>query len=254
MRSQRIAAARAAGCLALVAGVVGLVAGLGPAGAAAAKGEPEAKAGAAKPGPASPQTWYAEAIGRGPSGAIMSHFWSKGSLFRAEVVIGGHRIVTIVNGEYYYTIDSLTGSGVGIRRAPAAVSEDAGRVRPFGTELEEMLAAGAERVKVEELGGRSCDLYRLTDDLGRRSVCADTERGLPLHFERYNRATGDTEEVSYLSWLSGMAIPDLFFEPDPRFQIERMSLEDYASRSRREAVGPAPALYGSLLFGKRGRR
>jgi hypothetical protein len=219
--------------------------------AAAAEGDREE---APAPSSKSAETWYAQAMGRGDSGIVVSHFWSKDDRFRAEVVVGGHRIVTLVNGEYYYTLDELTGQGVGIRRAPAAVKEDATRRRPFGNELEDLLAAGGERIKTDDVAGRPCDLYRVTDQSGRRSVCADPGQGLPLQVERYDRTKGKTEIVNYLAWLSGIPIPDRFFEPDPRFAVERISLEDYVSRSRRELVGPAPPLYGTLLYGKRGRR
>ncbi len=195
-----------------------------PVGSVAQEAKDE-KAGTPPSAESSPPepTWYAQAVSRGEQGSVVSHFWSKGSKFRAEIVIGGHRIVTLVNGEYYYTLD-------------------------------ELLSQGAERIKSQELGGRTCDLYRVTDELGRRSVCADSERRLPIHVERYYRSSGSREEVSYLSWLAGFAMPDRYFTPDPRFEVELMSLEDYARRSRRGPVGPAPPLHSRLLFGKRGRR
>ncbi len=226
-----------------------------PVGSVAQEAKDE-KAGTPPSAESSPPepTWYAQAVSRGEQGSVVSHFWSKGSKFRAEIVIGGHRIVTLVNGEYYYTLDELSGTGVGIRRAPSAIAEDRTRIRPFGLELDELLSQGAERIKSQELGGRTCDLYRVTDELGRRSVCADSERRLPIHVERYYRSSGSREEVSYLSWLAGFAMPDRYFTPDPRFEVELMSLEDYARRSRRGPVGPAPPLHSRLLFGKRGRR
>ncbi|MGH0037662.1 MAG: hypothetical protein ACQGVK_21745 [Myxococcota bacterium] len=200
------------------------------------------------------ETWYAQGMGRGESGAVVSHYWSKGNHFRADVVVGGHRIITIVNGEYYYTLDELSGTGVGIRRAPAAIREDLTRVRPFGTELVDLLAEGGEKIRSSEVAGSRCDLYRLTDEVGRRTVCADPKRGLPLQVERYDRSTGKTEVLNYLAWIGGMEIPDQFFEPDPRFEVERFALEEYASRSRRQLVGPAPPLYRTLLYGNRSRR
>lgn len=255
---RRNRAGRWARSVALALAACGVVAGPGPLRA----DEPEAPktgGGAGQGpnfavGPDGVETWYAQAMGRGESGAVVSHFWSKGDRFRAEIVVGGHRIVTIVNGEYYYTLDELTGQGVGIRRSPGAIREDATRSRPFGNELEELLAAGGERIKSDRVAGRPCELYRVTDESGRRSVCADPERGLPLQVERYDRSKGQTEVLNYLAWIGGIAIPDRFFEPDPRFALERLSLEEYSTRSRRELVGPAPPLYGSLLFGKRGHR
>ena len=51
----------------------------------------------------------------------MTHFWSRGAAMRAETVVAGHRIVTIVKGEYYYAYDAIAKNGVQIRRTPAAV-------------------------------------------------------------------------------------------------------------------------------------
>ncbi len=62
--------------------------------------------------PALPDTWYAQAYGQGERGILLTHYWSKGPRFRAEMVIAGHRIVTIVNGEYYTILDVTQGSGV----------------------------------------------------------------------------------------------------------------------------------------------
>ncbi len=204
----------------------------------------------AQPEPQGTRTWYAESISRGEHGFRVSHQWSKGARFRSEVVVAGHRIVSIVNGDHYYTIDAVSGIGLAIRRSPEAVKADAARSRPFGNELTRLVAEGAEKVSSMELGGRSCDLYRVTDHRGRRQVCVDPARsGLPIQVETFDRKTGRTESVDYLNWLSDLPLPDAFFEPGPGVQLERLEYEEYRSRSRRERVGPAPPLYGHLLHG-----
>ena len=77
--------------------------------------------------PASPQaqpTWYAQALTRGDAGLNVTHFWSKGAKLRAETVVSGHKVVTIVHGEWYWAYDGLTLDGVAIRRDPRAVALD----------------------------------------------------------------------------------------------------------------------------------
>lgn len=215
------------------------------AGAAAAEEE-----GSAADGGDAVTSWYARAVGRGERGMVVTDLWSKGPLFRAEMVVAGRRIVTLVNGEHYYNLDATTGRGIAIRRPERALEADASRSRPFGTELEDLLEAGGEKVGSETLGGRRCELYRVTDERGRRSVCVDPERRLPVRVERFHRASGRTDGVDYVSWISGLPLPQLLFEPDPRYEIEFMELEEYRRRSRQETVGPAPVLYGDLLYGR----
>ena len=43
-------------------------------------------------------TWYAQALAHSEIGLNVTHFWSKGPLLRAETVVVGRRVVTIVNG------------------------------------------------------------------------------------------------------------------------------------------------------------
>ena len=44
-----------------------------------------------------PDTWYAERIISGDTPPVVEHLWSKGSKLRAETVIGGQPILTLVN-------------------------------------------------------------------------------------------------------------------------------------------------------------
>ena len=75
-------------------------------GAAGSRGQEAGNEGAANP----EHTWYAQALARGAAGLNVTHFWSRGSMLRAETVVAGHKIVTIVNGPWYYAYDGLTGA------------------------------------------------------------------------------------------------------------------------------------------------
>lgn len=208
------------------------------------KGEAEATPGE--------DTWYAASLSRGDAGFLVTHYWSKGARFRAETVIAGHRIVTIVNGEYYYTIDKLLGNGIAIRRSPASVKQDPTRGRPFGSERQEIVDGGGEWVARETLFGRKSDIYRVTNANGRRQVwVAADESKLPLRVETYHRASGRTDTVDYVNWLAGLAISDGFFEPDAGVDLRRVEYEEYVERSGRKLMGPAPVLYRELLHGRR---
>ena len=230
--------------------VAALAAGLVLA-ALPASGQEEAPASPASPGQVRSKTWYAQTVGHGPRGAVVTHYWSKGANMRAEMVIGGHRIITLIHGEYYTILDSLEGTGVSIRRSPRAVRDDAGRIRPFGNELEQLKARGGEYIKDDTFAGRPTQVFRVTDGSGRHTVAIDLELGLPISVRHYLRQTGETEGVDYVNWLSGFAIPDGFFEVDPRFTVERIELDEYRSRIRKETVGPAPVMYRHLLYGER---
>lgn len=206
----------------------------------------------AVPAVAEDEVWYAQTLQRGSQGIQMTHFWSKGDRMRAEAVIRGHRIVSIVNGATYHAYDALGNRGISVARSPRAVAEDAKRSRPIGTEGDRLLQAGAEQVRTEEAGGRSCDLYRLTDERGRREVCITSEGGrFPLWTEVYSRQQGETIRTDYLLWFQPEEIPDGFFEPDPRVQLEVLSYEQYTQRAAKGPVGPVPVLYSNMLHGSR---
>ena len=135
-----------------------------------------------------PNTWYAERIISGDTPPIVEHLWSKGSKLRAETVIGGQPILTLVNGEQYITIDRLTNTGVSIQRSPSAIRADAGRSRPFGNEGSILQSAGGERVSTERIGGRPCELYRLTNSEGKQEVCVSQDPArLPLQLTVWRR-------------------------------------------------------------------
>jgi hypothetical protein len=126
-----------------------------------------------------PGTWYAMRIISGDTPPHVEHLWSKGSKLRAETVIGGHPILTLVSGETYITVDRISNTGVSIQRSPRAIGEDARRARSFGNEASILQAAGGEKVSVEQVGGSECDLYRLTNSEGRQEVCVSGTRPAP---------------------------------------------------------------------------
>ena len=215
--------------------------------AAGAVGEEER---ATPPGGELP-TWYAQALARGELGLNVTHFWSKGAMLRAETVIAGHAVVTIVKGPWYYAIDELTGRGVAIRRDAGAVARDAPQRRPFGNEYEILLAQGAEKVGEEMLWGRSTEVYRITDQQGRREAWVTSDDAkLPLRVEIFDRQSGKQGSTEYVIWNNSLDIPDAFFEPASDVSFERMEFEEYVRRSAENgSAGPVPVLYASLLHG-----
>ena len=199
-----------------------------------------------------PDTWYAQALAHSEIGINVTHFWSKGPLLRAETVVVGRRVVTIVNGGTYYAYDGLGRTGVAVGRAPAAIEQDAERKRPFGNELAAVLQQGAESVGFENLGGREVEVFRVTDERGRRQVWVTTgEERLPLRIEVFRRQTGQTLSTDFLNWMSGIPISDAFFEPEPGIDFVHLSFDEYLARQADgKPLGPVPIFYTDLLHGR----
>jgi len=197
-------------------------------------------------------TYYAASFGQSESGYVVVQYWSKGPRFRSEAIIAGHPITTIVNGDWYYTLDALAGIGLGIRRSKAAIANDSKRPRPFATEYQDMLDRGGEKVRSETLNGGPVDVYQLTDEVGRRTIWTtqDAHR-LPLRVESYERRTGRKGRLDYVTWLPNLVMSDSFFEPSPALEITRFeSYEAYLDALREGPVPPAPPLFGYLLHVK----
>jgi outer membrane lipoprotein-sorting protein len=214
----------------------------------------EAKKPAKAPdGEKAPSTWYAQRITHGDTGVAVENYWSKGRKLRAEIVIQGASLVTIVSGEFYSILDLTNQTGVRIRRAPEALALDRTKAgeRPFGHEGEELLAKGAELVRSDDLGGRPCRVLRLTDDVGKREVwVTDDKKKMPLRVEFFARENGVHTTTDYIDWISDLSLPDVYFEPDPRVTLETVEYADYVKRSASGPVGPAPVLFSPLLHGK----
>jgi outer membrane lipoprotein-sorting protein len=197
------------------------------------------------------ERWYAATIANDESGGfLMVHFWSKGALFRSEAVIAGRPIVTVVDHETYYIFERLSSQGVAIERSKLTKQQDATRGRPFANELDVLIRAGGELVKTTDTPSGPVDVFRATNDAGRRTVWVSTVAPrVPLRVETYDRASATTGRVEYANWIYGPEMPDEFFAPDPRVEFEKVSYAEYKKRLGRETIGPAPVLYRDLLHG-----
>jgi hypothetical protein len=196
------------------------------------------------------ETWHASSFVAGPMGLRVIDSWSKGFWLRARTLIGGHPIVTLVSGDRYVAFDALRGEGVSIRRSPQALAEDATRGRPFGQELEELIAEGGEKVEDLRFAGVDATLWRVTGSKQRRSVWARRKRPvLPLRVETFDRASGQTIGVDYANWKQDLEIPDAFFEPPPGVELLELGYEAYLEAAAAGPVGSVPILYPDLLHG-----
>jgi outer membrane lipoprotein-sorting protein len=214
-----------------------------------------AAAHAADPAPAAasgPSTWFSQVLAHADTGLNVTYFWSKGAKLHAETVIAGRRITTLVNGNTYYAYDAVGQSGVAITRSPKAIAADARGQRPFGREFENLVEQGAERVRDETVMGRACEVFRLTDQLGRREIWVTKDKlRLPVRIVVYRRDTGVTVTTEFINWLTGLAIADGFFEPESGVKLERFDYDAYIKRSSTgEPIGPVPVLYTDLLVGR----
>ena len=195
--------------------------------------------------------WYAATVAEdGAGGFVFVHFWSRGARMRSEAVIAGRRIVTIVNDERYYVVDATGGAGIAIERSAAARRQDATRGRPFANELETLLREGGERIEEKRVGDQTVTVYRVTDGRGRRTIwMSQTEPPVPLRIVTYDRATASSGKLDYVNWLHQPALPQDWFEPDPRWQLEEYRYAEYRRKLLEGPVGPAPVLYRQLLHG-----
>lgn len=195
---------------------------------------------------------YAMTMSRGPTALHVVEYWSKGATLRAHTTISGHPFVTIVVADTYYTLDPVMKRGVAIPRSPRSMAADEGRRRLFGNEFEDMLKAGAEKIRTENSPAGPLDVYRLTDDAGRRTVWVTSdEYHLPLKFETFDRRTGAEAMLEYLSWAP-LRLEDGFFEPPvDGWKIERVPSYDAWLRAEpTEPFKQAPIIFPLLLHGR----
>lgn len=199
-----------------------------------------------------PETWHATAFVSGIGSYRIIHYWSKGSSMRAETLIAGHPITTLVHGDRYVVIDRMTGKALDVERAPRAMAEDKGRPRPFAFEQEEIRAAGGEKVEDANVSGVDVDVWRITDDVGRRTAWVTKgEPGVPLRVETFVRGGAQTVKIDYSSWGFNLEMPDAFFEVPGGLEVERLSYDGYTKKSAEGPFGPAPILYPDLLHGSK---
>jgi hypothetical protein len=163
----------------------------------------------------------------------------------------GRKLVTIVNGDRYVAWDGLAQVGLDLGRAKAAIAADAKRERPFGNELERAIAQGAEKVGEEQIQGVDCDVYRITDERGRREVWVlKGESKLPVRTVVFDRSRGSRIQTDWINWQHGIPIEDGFFSPEGGIAYERHSFEEYSQKvAQGERIGAVPILYIDLLAG-----
>lgn len=202
------------------------------------------------PSPEGAETWHATTFVSSPVGFRVIDYWSKGDWMRANTLISGHPITTLVRGDRYVVYDVLTGEGLSIRRSKRARKEDAKRERAFGNELEELVAAGGERVEDTRISGVDATMWRLTDTRGRRTVWVRRRKPvIPLRVETFDRGSSETVTVDYANWAAQIAIPDHFFEPPAGLELRELDYEAFVKASQEGRAGPLPVLYPDLLHG-----
>jgi hypothetical protein len=191
-------------------------------------------------------------IAHADTGINVTYFWSKGARLRAETVIAGRRVTTIVSGDTYYAFDAVGQTGIAVGRGPKAIAADARGQRPFGREFENLVSQGAELIREENVMGRPCEVFRLTDQLGRREIWVTKDKlRLPVRISVFRRDTGVTVTTEYINWLTGLSIADGFFLPDSNVALERIDFDTFMRRSSTgEPIGPVPVLYTDLLVGR----
>jgi hypothetical protein len=199
-----------------------------------------------------PDTWHATTYVKSSMGLHVIHYWSKRSWMRAQTTIDGHLIVTIVRDGDYIAFDALAGRGARIRRTPAAVKEDRDRSRPFGNDLAELIAQGADKVEDSTRSGRAVEIWQKTDGAGRRKLWVTSdEPKLPMRLEIFVRGGADTITTDYADWMMGLEVPDSFFEAPPDVKLEKLDYSAYIDASAVRRVGPV--LYPELLHGSKHR-
>lgn len=200
--------------------------------------------------PAQPATWHATVFFSNGETYRIIHYWSAGTSMRAETLISGHPITTIVRGDRYVAFDRLTGEGIDVERSPAAVAEDRGRLRPFGIELDELKKSGGERVEETTMSGVPVEVWRLTDDASRRTVWVSQKAPhVPIRVETFVRGSSQTLVFDYSSWRFDLEVPSAFFGLPSEAQIDRYGHAEFVAKSAREPIGRAPILYPDLLYG-----
>ncbi len=197
-----------------------------------------------------PETWHCTAYVRGSMGIRVIDYWSRGPDMVARTLIKGHPITTIVAGGRYVVYDGLTGEGVDIARAAAAIASDVARPRPFAFDLEEIKAQGGEKVEDVSIGAMRGEVWQVRDDRGRRKLwVASGAPGVPIRLETFDRASGETIELDYQSWIFDLPLPDAFFQPPQGIRLKRFDQEGWLKRTSDDTTPAVPILYPDLIFG-----
>ncbi len=195
---------------------------------------------------------YAMTTTRGESGLHIVEYWSKGTTLRAHTTIAGRPFITLVSASRYTLLDPISRRGVSIPRGPRATEQDAGRRRLFGNEFESMRDQGAERIRTEESPMGPLEVYRLTDDSGRRTVWVTADQyQLPIRFQTFDRRTGNEASVEYRGWAP-VPLSEAFFEvPSEGWVIDQVpTYDDWLKAPVTEAFKQAPIFFPLLLHGR----
>jgi hypothetical protein len=113
-----------------------------------------------------------------------------------------------------------------------------------------MIDQGGEKIREESIAGKPAEVYQITDNNGRRIVwVTQDDRRLPIRLEFFSRKAGSTRYKEYVDWVSGLAITDAFFEPEPGIQFERFELDEYIEKTLAKDSATLPILYPELLHG-----
>jgi len=196
-----------------------------------------------------PNAYYSMTLGRSGFDLVVASYWSLGPLLRSETAVAGHTIVTIVDRKYYYTYDALTRKGYRIGRSKSSIAQDEDRVRPFALDYDVLIAQGGEKIREETLNGIQVDVYRVTDQKGRRTLRV-TQNSLkfPVKLETYDRKTGRTSELDWVQWIPGIALDEEFFEPPRKLDLKRFDdYQDFLNALKEGPVSPSPPLFHGLL-------
>jgi hypothetical protein len=218
---------------------------------AAASGAPaDARAADAAKAPTTPKTWHATVFFSNGASYRIIHYWSEGAKMRAETLISGHPVATIVRGDRYIALDRLTGKALDIERAPAAILADQGRSRPFGIELDELKKAGGERIEDTTMSGVPVEVWRLTDDTSRRTVWVSKKPPhVPIRAETFVRGSSQTLTFDYSNWSFDLEMPAAFFAPPSETLVDRFGYAEFGEKSAKAPIEGPPILYPDLLHG-----
>lgn len=196
-----------------------------------------------------PESYYAMTLGRSGFDLVVASYWSLGPLLRSQTVVAGHLIVTLVDKKHYYTYDALTRKGYRIGRSKTAIAQDGERMRPFALDYVELIAEGGEKVREETLNGINVDVYRVTDQRGRRTLWV-TQNSLkfPVKLEGYDRKSGRTSVLDWVQWIPAIDLDEGFFEPPENLDLRRFDdYVEFRQALKEGAVEPSPPLFQYLL-------
>jgi hypothetical protein len=115
--------------------------------------------------------------------------------------------------------------------------------------LQEILDQGGEKIREEKGEGFTVDVYRVTDEQGRRTLWVRSDEDqIPIRLETYERTQGRTGQLDWVNWLEGVEIPASFFAPPSEVVFEEIgSFEDLQIRAAQSPLRPAPPFFPELI-------